>query len=86
MTKEELEEGKCYSRGDNAVYKIVAMDNNWILVLQYSFNHRIAVPWIYTSEEFIEDNLEEINENTEHWYYDIFEELTYIDAQTLKEL
>ena len=62
------------------------MDNNWVLVLLYSFNHCIAVPWIYTPEEFIEDNLEEISETEEHWYYDIFDELTYIDAQTLKDI
>lgn len=86
MTKDKIEVGKCYSRGDDAVYKVVAMDNDWVLVLQYSFNHHIVVPWIYTSEEFVEDNLEEINETTEHWYYDIFDELTYIDSQTLKEL
>ena len=84
MTREELQIEKCYSRDDDALYKIVALGDDWVMVWAYSFNHNVASPWIYTVEDFVSDGLKEEDENEERWLYDIFNNLKYGSYDVLK--
>ena len=82
MTFDELEIGRCYSRGDDALYKVVSKGADWILVLSYSYNHHVATPWIFSSREINEDNLHEV---IDEWVTDTFNNLSYVDCDMLKE-
>lgn len=82
MTFNELEIGHCYSRGDDALYKVVDKGPDWVLVLSYSFNHRVATPWIFNTIDINEDNL---HEETDEWETDIFNNLSYTNYDMLKE-
>lgn len=70
MTREEIEIGKCYSCGDDGLYKVVATGKDWACVLHYSYNHRVCTTEIRDYEFF-----EDFQEETEQWMYDIFGEL-----------
>ena len=85
MKTEELQIGKCYSRNDDALYKVVSIGEDWVLALVYSFNHNNCCPWIFTPENFVSDGLEEIDENLYEWYYQIFDSLKYKDYNTLTD-
>ena len=74
MTLEDLEIGKCYSRGDDALYKVVAKGNDWVCILQYSYNHYVCTADILNEEELYMDGMKEV---TEDWEYEIFNELRY---------
>ena len=82
MTVNELKIGHCYSRGDDALYKVIDKGTNWVLVLSYSYSHRVASPWIFNSAEINEDNL---YEETDEWVVEIFNNLDYHDYDMLKE-
>lgn len=60
MTFNELEIGHCYSRGDDALYKVMDKGTNWVLVLSHSSHHHVATPWIFNSAEINEDNLRQL--------------------------
>lgn len=77
-----LEIGHCYSRGDDALYKVIDKGSDWVLVLSYSYNHHIANPWIFNAVEINEDNL---HEETNEWEIDIFNNLEYYNYDILKE-
>lgn len=78
----ELEIGKCYTYGDDSLYKVVDKGTDWILVLSYSYNHHVATPWIYKDSEIKYDKL---YEETDEWKTDIFNNLEYHDYDILKE-
>ena len=82
MKFEDLEIGHCYSRGDDASYKVIDKGSDWVLVLSHSSNHRVATPWIFSSKEINEDNL---YEETDEWDNDVFNNLEYHDYDMLKE-
>jgi len=71
MKFEDIEIGKIYSCGDDAVNKIVDKGKDWICLLTYSYNHYVSVPKIYGKDDFI---YEYWYEETESWIRDIFEE------------
>jgi len=78
-----LEIGHCYSRGDDALYKVVDKGSGWVLVLSYSFNHHVATPWIFNATEINEDIF--LHEETDEWETDIFNNLEYHEYDMLKE-
>ena len=80
MKLEELEVGKCYSRRDDALYKVVAKGDGWVCVLHYSYNHYVCVAEICDEEELYMEGMEEV---TEEWEYEIFNELHYTSWNTL---
>ena len=80
MKLEDLEIGKCYSRGDDALYKVIAKGNGWVCVLHYSYNHKVCVSQICNEEELYLEGMKEVTDN---WEYEIFEELRYSDYDTL---
>ena len=83
MVFNEIEIGKIYSSGDDALYKITDKANDWICGLVYSYNHKVCVPFIYGEKDFI---YEYWNEETEEYVYDIFaNELFFAEDNILKE-
>ena len=78
----ELEIGKCYTYGDDSLYKVVDKGTDWILVLSYSCNHHVATPWIYKDSEIKYDKL---YEETDEWIIDVFNNLEYENYDILKE-
>ena len=76
-----FEVGKCYTSHDDALYKVLAVYDDCIVVLSYSHNHRVCNPWIYKLEEV--ENLEEVDEEEDWYYYSIFDDLKYADYNTL---
>ena len=80
MKIEDLEIGKCYSRGDDALYKVVAKGEGWVCVLHYSHNHYVCTVEICNEDELY---MEGMKESTEEWEYEIFEELRYSSWNTI---
>ena len=81
MTIEDLEIGKFYNADGEAVYKLVDIGVDWVLVLVYSTVHYVCNAEFYTIEEFLKDFNKEENE----WAEDLFEtELIYDNWQMLK--
>ena len=75
MKLEDLEIGKYYTRGDDALYKVVAKGSDWVCVLHYSYNHRVCSSEICNEEELY---MEGMHEDEDTWYNDsIFDELVY---------
>lgn len=81
---EDIEIGKLYTCGDDALFKVLEKGKDWILVLTYSYNHKVACPWIYSLKEdsFI---FEYLYEETEDYLKEIFDNLDYADYNTLKD-
>ena len=69
MTLSEAEIGKCYSCHDDALYKLISKGRDWVCVLHYSYNHYACTAEIH-NEEFLLD----LEEETDKWMYDIFDE------------
>lgn len=82
MTFNELEIGKFYTCGDDATYKVVDKGNDWILTLDYSYNHHVATPWIFSINDDI-DIIESWHEETDD--YGIFDNLSFNNPDMLKE-
>ena len=70
MIIEEREIGNCYSRHDDAIYKVIAKGEDWVCFLSCSYNHFACTTEI-TGEEFLSD----LNLETDSRVYDIFDNL-----------
>ena len=82
MTFNELEIGHCYTHHYDSSYKVIDKGSNWVLMWVYSSNHHVANPWIYKSDDDLFDGLDE---ETDEWETDIFNNLEYYDYSMLKE-
>ena len=82
MTFDELEIGHCYTHHDDGSYKVIDKGSDWVLMWNYSCNHHVAVPWIHKSDDNFFDGLDE---ETDEWENDVFNNLVYHDYDMLKE-
>lgn len=80
MSIQDIEVGKCYTCGDDGLYKVVAKGDDWLCVLSYSYNHCVCVPQIISEEWIYSDWYEE----TDEWSKSIFDNLKCIDGEYLK--
>ena len=84
MKWEDIEVGKVYGSHDDASYLVTHKTNEWMCLLQHSRNHGVASPIIWdriTDGDWIEEW-----EEYENYYIDeIFNNLEYINSDTLKE-
>jgi len=84
MTFEEIEVGKIYTHNDDGLYKILDKGLNYVIVLIYEQSHYVATVSIWSSEEqFYYDSLNEI---TDSYYYDLFNDLVYYNDSQLKDI
>lgn len=81
MTKEELEIGKFYTSGGEAIYKLEDIGTDWVLVLHYSTVHYVANTEFFKLDEFLETFYLEDDD----WWDNLFyEDLVFEDFLTLK--
>ena len=74
MKLEDLEIGKYYTRGDDALYKVVAKGSDWVCVLHYSYNHHVCDAEIRNEENLYMDGM---YEDIDDWNDEIFDNLVF---------
>ena len=84
MKWEDIEVGKVYGSHDDASHLVTYKTNSWICVLDYSRNHGVASPIIW---DRITDGdwIEEWEEYEDYYIEEIFNNLKYINCDTLKD-
>lgn len=83
MNWNDIEIGKVYGSRDDASYLILRKTDDWICLLHYSSNHRVATSEIFSRLE--DEKWIEKWEEYESFYIDeIFDNLEYKDSFTLK--
>jgi hypothetical protein len=81
MKIEDFEIGKCYSVGDDGLYKVVAKGCDWLCILSYSYNHCSCSSEI-VSVEWCDGDW---HEETDDWITEIFDNLEYAGYNFLKD-
>lgn len=84
MKWEDIEVGKVYGSYDDASYLVTYKTDGWICVLHHSRNHKLVNPEIW---DRITDGgwIEEWEEYEDYYIDEIFNNLKYIDCDTLKD-
>jgi hypothetical protein len=84
MKWEDVKVGKVYGSYDDASYLVTYKTDEWICLLQHSHNHKIVSPIIWSkNEDYIW--IERWNEYEDYYIDEIFNNLEYINSDTLKE-
>lgn len=84
MTWEDIKVGQVYGSYDDASYLVTHKTDEWICVLHHSNNHKIVNPEIWDRSA---DNewINKWNEYEDYYIDEIFNNLEYINSDTLKE-
>lgn len=80
----DIEVGKAYGSYDDASYLVTYKTDDWICVLHHSNNHKLVNPEIW--DRITDGDWIEVWNEYEGYYIDeIFNNLEYINSDTLKE-
>ena len=84
MKWEDIKVGKVYGANDDASYLVTHKTDDWFCVLHHSRNHKIVNPEIWDRSA---DNewINKWNEYEDYYIDEIFNNLEYINSDTLKE-
>ena len=84
MNWDNIVVGKVYGANDDATYLVTYKTDDWICVLHHSNNHKIVNPEIWDRSA---DNewINKWNEYEDYYVEEIFNNLEYINSDTLKE-
>lgn len=81
MRFDDIEVGHIYTPHDDGVYKIIEKGADYIIALNYSYNHKVATPWIYKYDDKFLDSLDE---ETDDYVRYIFDNMRYHGYDMLK--
>lgn len=88
MKIEEMVVGEIYAKdSESEIYKCVDVTDDWACVINYSFNHYVAMCLFWTQDYLDEDynkDMHEVHGGLEEYYKDLFKsDLRFVDETTL---